>query len=112
MDRVTEASDLFSCIWRELRSEISPWDSVDPRTPGFDGFSRYWCPLAVFDVYWVAESEGAGEITAYLTSDMRVTGFKAPLDFVLSEEELGRLALHVGWKNTVVNVLRAIDDEN
>ncbi len=108
---LTHPEQLLACPWRELRSEISAWEDVGSGLTGYDGFTRYWCPEAVFDVYWIVEGEPAGDVTAYLTDDLVLTGFRAEISFAIEPGFLKQLAAHVGWVNSVRQVLVQLQDE-
>jgi hypothetical protein len=96
--------------WKELRSEVSEWDDHEEEIHGFDGFTRFWCKHAVFDVYWVAEGRMPGKMTAYLTSDVMLTGFREPLPFECDNDLLVTLAQHVGWARAAQNALQQMLD--
>ena len=104
---VVSEQQLLGASWRELRSEVAPWDREDTDTEGYDGFSRFWCPEAVFDVYWVAERISTSEVALYLTSDMLLTGFKAPLPFAVTGEYLVSLAKKIHWERVATLALRS-----
>ncbi|XOV89340.1 MAG: hypothetical protein ACFHX7_05470 [Pseudomonadota bacterium] len=108
---LTSPEALFACPWRELRSEVSVWEDVGAGLTGCDGFTRYWCPEALFDVYWIVEGELAGDVTAYLTDDLVLTGFRAELAFAIEPAFLKQLASHVGWVKSVRQVLAQLRDE-
>lgn len=107
MEGLSEPAQLFACDWKELRTEVSPWDDdPDESIEGFDGYTRFWCRHAVFDIYWVAEVE-ARELTLFLTSDLMLTGFRESLPFSLTAQELVDLARHVGWSTAARSALKA-----
>ena len=109
-ESVVRPDDLLVANWRELRSEVSVWDADDDDKEGFDGYTRFWCPEAVFDVYWVAERLNSSEVALYLTSDMLLTGFKSPLTFEVSGELMVELAKKIHWERVATAALRAFFD--
>ena len=90
---------LRSSSWVALRTEIHPWDDVaNESVRGYDGFTRFWCPEAVFDLYWVAEHDG-DKLTLIATEDMMLTGFRQALPGASEQQTLQALAEHLNWKS-------------
>ena len=93
------ADVLRSSAWVALRTEIHPWDDDENKAiRGYDGFTRFWCPEAVFDLYWVAELEG-DQLTLIATEDMMLTGFRKSLPGAGERQTLQALAEHLNWKS-------------
>jgi len=101
---VTCPDDLFQWDWRALRNEAVPWDSEDGND-GFDGVSRFWCPKAVFDIYWVVERDAGGHMSAHLTDDLVLRPLEVELPFKADDACLRRLADALGWQASVSSVL-------
>ena len=102
-----DPENLQACPWRELRTELHEWDDGDG-IEGFDGLTRYWCPEAVFEIYWVAEKEEGGNYSVYLTEDLQLAGFKSRLAYQPSMEWKRALAVKLGWQQRAKEILREL----
>ena len=98
---------LNTSSWMELRTELQEWDDGDT-IEGFDGLTRYWCPDAVFEIYWVAEKEDSGEYSVYLTEDLQLAGFKHRLAYQPSMQWKRSLAVKLGWQQRAKEILREL----
>jgi hypothetical protein len=104
-DTGLDPEQLSTSAWKELRTELREWDDCD-EVAGFDCLTRYWCPDAVFEIYWVAEREEGNEFSVYLTEDLQLAGFKSRLRYQPSIEWKRALAVKLGWQQRAKNILR------
>lgn len=93
--------------WKELRTELHEWDDGED-IEGFDCLTRYWCPDAVFEIYWVAEREDDGDYSVYLTEDLQLAGFKTRLSYQPSLEWKRAFAVKLGWQHRAKDILREL----
>ena len=100
--------DLLNAQWHELRCEVYEWDDGES---GYDCLTRYWCPLAVFEVYWTAERTNAAEHDIYLTDDLQLAGFREPLDFVATDAWKRELATQLNWYDSARVILGQIENK-
>ncbi|MBV1877038.1 MAG: hypothetical protein KUG79_05300 [Pseudomonadales bacterium] len=100
-----DPGDLFNSNWRELRTEISSWDDAEAGMEGADGLTRYWCPEAVFEVYWTAERVIGSPYQIYLTEDLTLAGFKRQLAWKPDLDWKRALAVSIGWQQDVLALL-------
>ena len=75
------------------------------RESGYDCLTRYWWPLAVFEVYWIAERTSVAEYDLYLTDDLRLAGFTEPLDFLATDDWMRELATRLNWYDSARVIL-------
>jgi len=102
MEKRLSQQDLLSAQWKELRCEVHEWDDGES---GYDCLTRCWCPLAVFEVYWIAERTSVAEYDLYLTDDLRLAGFTEPLDFLATDEWMRELATRLNWYDSARVIL-------
>ena len=104
-----DPATLLRCDWRELRTELVEWDDCEGSTEGYDGLTRYWCPDAVFEIFWVAEREqGDTRFKVYLTEDLQLAGFRAALGFKPSLGWKTDLANTIHWQDKAMLVLKQV----
>lgn len=103
-----DPEQLTTCEWKELRTELHEWDDWE-EVDGFDCLTRYWCPEAVFEIYWVAEREDENTFSVYLTEDLLLAGFKTELTYQPSLEWKRALAVRLGWQQRAKNILRDLN---
>ena len=96
---------LLTCEWRELRTELVEWDDCEDGVEGYDGHTRYWCPDAVFEIYWIAERAEGARFNVYLTEDLELAGFKSVLSFQPSLGWKKNLADTIHWQNRAMVIL-------
>ena len=108
MAKRVSKQDLLGAEWKELRSEIHEWDDGESC---YDCLTRYWCPLAVFEVYWTAERTNPAEHDIYLTEDLQLAGFREPLDFIASDEWKRELATRLNWYESARVILVQIKNK-
>tara|TARA_R110002110_G_scaffold405816_1_gene625206 strand:+ start:232 stop:588 length:357 start_codon:yes stop_codon:yes gene_type:complete len=103
-----DPEQLNTSVWKELRTELHEWDE-DEEIAGFDCLTRYWCPEAVFEIYWIAQREEGDEFSVYLTEDLQLAGFKARLSYQPTIEWKRALAVKLGWQQRAKDILRELD---
>lgn len=94
-----DPESLLQSEWRELRTELRQWDDCGPDIQGYDGLTRYWCPVAVFEIYWVAERSRGTEFSIYMTEDLELAGFNCVLGFEPSLNWKKELAEAIHWQD-------------
>jgi hypothetical protein len=108
MAKRVSRQDLLNAQWRELRCEVYEWDDGES---GYDCLTRYWCPLAVFEVYWTAERTNAAEHEIYLTDDLQLAGFREQLDFVATDAWKRELATQLNWYDSARVILGQVENK-
>ena len=94
--------------WRELRTEIRAWDDGGADVQGYDCLTRYWCPEAVFEIYWVAERSLGMEFNISMTEDLELAGFNCVLGFEPSLNWKKELAEAIRWQDGARVVLNGL----
>jgi hypothetical protein len=102
-----DPEQLSTSVWRELRTELHEWDDGE-EFAGFDCLTRYWCPDAVFEIYWVAQHEEGDEYSVYLTEDLQLAGFKSRLSYQPALDWKRALAVKLGWQQRAKDILREL----
>ncbi len=100
-----DPESLIQCRWQELRTELTEWDDCGEDIQGYDCLTRYWCPSAVFEIYWTAERARGSGYKIYLTEDLELEGFRSSLSFEPSLRWKKELAESIHWQDRAREVL-------
>jgi len=96
-------TEVLNADWRLLRIEIAEHDGGS-ELEAFDGYSRFWSKEAVLGAYWIAEKVEETRIRLHLTEDIKLEGFRDPLDFEPDTEFKRELLSRCNWEEVVQQI--------